>query len=222
MTDPSAPLRIMIVDDDPLIRTAFAAQIDAQPPVSVAATAADGLTAVSLLNDGEVTIDVALIDIEMPGLTGPETAQAIMQEHPNMAIVMFTVFHREDSLGDLLSLGVNSVITKDEAPEDVALALVRVYQGEPVMSARPTELLVDAYMTQQAQHEAVRRTQAAVDSMPPHLQAVHAYLLQGLTNKRIALLLDLSQNTVRLYVSEILQQLGYRSRTELLAAHITR
>ncbi|WP_103063896.1 response regulator [Actinomyces qiguomingii] len=221
MSDVTPSLRIMIVDDDPLIRTVFAEQIDAQPTVAVVATAENGMTALELLSRGNLEIDVALVDIDMPGLSGPQTARAIIQSHPGIAVVMFTVFRREDALRDALAEGVSGFITKDEPPEAVAHALVRAARGEPVMSTRPTELLVEAYRVQQDRSDAVRQVQAAVEKLPPHLQAVHACLLQGLTNKRIATRLNLSQNTVRLYVSDVLRELGYNSRTELMAAYIT-
>ncbi|MBE6474305.1 MAG: response regulator transcription factor [Actinomyces succiniciruminis] len=221
MSEVTPPLRILIVDDDPLIRTVFAEQIDAQPTVAVVTTAENGMTALDLLSRGNLEIDVALVDIDMPGLSGPHTARAIIQNHPGIAVVMFTVFRREDSLRDALAEGVSGFITKDEPPEAVAHALVRAARGEPVMSSRPTELLVEAYRVQQDRSDAVRQAQAAVEKLPPHLQEVHACLLQGLTNKRIATRLNLSQNTVRLYVSDVLHELGYNSRTELMAAYIT-
>ncbi|RAX19381.1 DNA-binding response regulator [Actinomyces sp. Z5] len=221
MSEVTPPLRIMIVDDDPLIRTVFAEQIDAQPPVTVVTTAENGMAALDLLSRGNLEIDVALVDIDMPGLSGPHTARAIIQNHPGIAVVMFTVFRREDSLRDALAEGVSGFITKDEPPEAVAHALVRAARGEPVMSSRPTELLVEAYRVQQDRSDAVRQAQAAVEKLPPHLQEVHACLLKGLTNKRIATRLNLSQNTVRLYVSDVLHELGYNSRTELMAAYIT-
>ena len=131
---------------------------------------------------------------------------------------MFTVFSRDEMLADALAEGVNGFITKDESTENVAAALLRASRGEPVMSSRPTEMLVNAYQSEQRRRTAEARTQQLVAELPPRLQEVYACLLEGLTNRRIARRLDISENTVRIYVSEVLHRLGHTSRTELIAA----
>ena len=211
-------LRVLIVDDDPVIRTTFAEQLDAQRTVTVVAAASGGRQAISLLMTGQQPIDVVLLDSDMPDMDGAQTAKAIHQRFPRMPIVMFTVFSRDEMLSDALAEGVSGFITKDESTENVAAALLRASRGEPVMSSRPTEMLVNAYQAEQRRRHAEAHTQQLVAELPPRLQEIYACLLEGLTNRRIARKLDISENTVRIYVSEVLHHLGHTSRTELIAA----
>ena len=102
--------------------------------------------------------------------------------------------------------------------ENVAAALLRASRGEPVMSSRPTRMLVNAYQSEQRRAVAEARIQELVHELPPRLQDVYTCLLEGLTNRRIARKLGISENTVRIYVSEVLHRLGHTSRTELIAA----
>ena len=86
------------------------------------------------------------------------------------------------------------------------------------MSLRPTKMLVDAYQSEQKRATAEARIQELVNELPPRLQDIYTCLLEGLTNRRIARKLGISENTVRIYVSEVLHRLGHTSRTELIAA----
>ena len=91
-------LRVLIVDDDPLIRTTFAEQLDTQRAITVVAAASSGRQAISLLMTGQQPIDVVLLDSDMPDMDGAQTARAIYERFPRMPIVMFTVFSRDEML----------------------------------------------------------------------------------------------------------------------------
>ena len=95
-------LRVLIVDDDPLIRTTFAEQLDSQRAITVVAAASGGRQAISLLMTGQQPIDVVLLDSDMPDMDGARTARAIYERFPRMPIVMFTVFSRDEMLTDAL------------------------------------------------------------------------------------------------------------------------
>lgn len=219
MTDGTVvPVRVMMVDDDPFILTVFAEQLDAQPSVSVCATAAGGGQALKTLSSRSHHINVVLLDISMPDLDGIQTARAIHKQYPEIPLVVFTAFSRDDMLAEALAEGVNGFITKDESAEDVATAMVRAARGKHVMSVRPTELLASAYQSEQRRRHAAEQTRRAVEELPPRLKDVHACLLEGLTNRRIAKRLSISENTARIYVSDALHRQGYASRTELIAA----
>ena len=170
------------------------------------------------LMTGQQPIDVVLLDSDMPDMDGAQTARAIYERFPRMPIVMFTVFSRDEMLAEALAEGVNGFITKDESTENVAAALLRASRGEPVMSSRPTKMLVSAYQSEQKRATAEARIQELVNELPPRLRDIYTCLLEGLTNRRIARKLGISENTVRIYVSEVLHRLGHTSRTELIAA----
>ena len=137
---------------------------------------------------------------------------------PLEGVELVTGAAQDQMLAEALAEGVNGFITKDESTENVAAALLRASRGEPVMSSRPTKMLVDAYQSEQKRATAEARIQELVNELPPRLQDVYTCLLEGLTNRRIARKLGISENTVRIYVSEVLHRLGHTSRTELIAA----
>ena len=113
MTDgPIVPVRVMMVDDDPLVLTVFAKELDAQPTVSVCATAAGGEQALETLSSRRHRIDVVLLDISMPGLNGIQTARAIHRKLPDLPIVMFTAFNDEKTLSEALTEGVKGLLQK--------------------------------------------------------------------------------------------------------------
>ena len=207
----ASPLRVLIVDDDPRIRGDFANQLDAHPSIAVSATASRSDQALDLLSTDERRTDAALID-------GTATVRTIHQERPRIPVIMFTTLRNDDTLDKALDEEVSGFITKDETVEDVAAAIIRAVHGEPVLSARPTEILVNAYQSERRRQRTAQRMRHLVEQLPPRLQDVHARLLRGLTNHQIAEELDISENTVRIYVSDVLHHLGHSSRTELLAA----
>lgn len=207
----SPPLRVLIVDDDPRIRGDFANQLDAQPSIAVSATASRSDQALDLLSTDERRTDAALID-------STATVRIIHQERPRIPVIMFTTLRDDDTLDKALDEEVSGFITKDETAEDVAAAIIRAVHGEPVLSARPTEILVNAYQSERRRQRTAQHMRHLVEQLPPRLQGVHARLLKGLTNHQIAEELDISENTVRIYVSDVLHHLGHSSRTELLAA----
>ena len=214
------PLRVPIVDDDPRILTVFAKELDAQLTISVCATAAGGEHALDTPSWRSHHIDVILLDISMPGLNGIQTARAIHRNLPDLPIVMFTAFSDERTLSEALTEGVKGFITKDESVEGVATALIRAKKGMSTMSAHPIELLVSAYQSEQRRQRNAAQEQRKIMNLPPRLRNVHDFILKDLTNRQIARRSGISENTTRIYVSDLLHRLGYASREELMAASL--
>lgn len=214
------PLRVLIVDDDPRILTVFAKELDAQLTISVCATAAGGEHALDTPSWRSHHIDVILLDISMPGLNGIQTARAIHRNLPDLPIVMFTAFSDERTLSEALTEGVKGFITKDESVEGVATALIRAKKGMSTMSAHPIELLVSAYQSEQRRQRNAAQAQRKIMNLPPRLRNVHDFILKDLTNRQIARRSGISENTTRIYVSDLLHRLGYASREELMTASL--
>ena len=215
-----SPLRVLIVDDDPRILTVFAKELDAQLTISVCATAAGGEHALDTPSWRSHHIDVILLDISMPGLNGIQTARAIHRNLPDLPIVMFTAFSDERTLSEALTEGVKGFITKDESVEGVATALIRAKKGMSTMSAHPIELLVSAYQSEQRRQRNAAQAQRKIMNLPPRLRNVHDFILKDLTNRQIARRSGISENTTRIYVSDLLHRLGYASREELMTASL--
>ena len=135
---------------------------------------------------------------------------------------MFTAFNDEKTLSEALTEGVKGFITKDESVEDAATALIRATKDMPTMSAHPIELLVSAYQSEQRRQHEAAQARRKIMNLPSRLRNVHDFLLKGLTNRQIAKRSGISENTTRIYVSDLLHRLGYSSREELMAASLAR
>ncbi|MGJ9529876.1 response regulator [Actinotignum sp. GS-2025a] len=206
-------IRILLADDDPIIREGLARLLNEQEGLAVVATAADGAQAIDQLRDQKV--DLALLDVDMPVMSGIEAAKRISQDYPHIVIVMLTVFEHEDSLGEVIGAGVRGFLTKDIVAPELAQLIRKAYGGQQVMAPRPTEILITSYEKIQQNKEEYADFVTAVEQLPEHLRTVFHLLLQALANKNIARQTGLSETTVRSYVSDILARTGCATRAEL-------
>ncbi|MDE1536660.1 MULTISPECIES: response regulator transcription factor [Actinotignum] len=206
-------IRILLADDDPIIREGLSRLLNEQEGLAVVATATDGAQAIDQLRHRNV--DLALLDVDMPVMSGIEAAKRISQDYPHIVIVMLTVFEHEDSLGEAIGAGVRGFLTKDIIAPELAQLIRKAYGGQQVMAPRPTEILITSYEKLQQNKEEYADFVAAVEQLPEHLRAVFHLLLQALANKNIARQTGLSETTVRSYVSDILARTGCATRAEL-------
>lgn len=129
----SEDIRVLIADDDPIIHDSFARLLDSQDGIKVEATASNGAEALTKMTR---SIDVALIDVDMPILDGIEAAKLIRKSYPQTTIIMLTAFEHEDSLAQALAAGVQGFLTKNTTPKEIAQELhmspttVRSYVSE--------------------------------------------------------------------------------------------
>lgn len=206
-------IRILLADDDPIIREGLARLLNEQEGVTVVATAADGSQAIDQLSHQNV--DLALLDVDMPVMSGIEAAKRISHDSPHIVIVMLTVFEHEESLGKAIGAGVRGFLTKDIIAPELAQLIRKAYSGQQVMAPRPTEILITSYEKVQQSKEEYADFVAAVEQLPDHLRPVFQLLLQALANKNIARRTGLTETTVRSYVSDILNRTGCATRAEL-------
>ncbi|MDY5127931.1 response regulator transcription factor [Actinotignum sp. SLA_B059] len=206
-------IRILLADDDPIIREGLARLLNEQEGLAVVATAADGAQAIEQLLDQNV--DLALLDVDMPVMSGIEAAKRISQDYPHIVIVMLTVFEHEESLGEAIGAGVRGFLTKDIIAPELAQLIRKAYGGQQVMAPRPTEILITSYEKLHQNKEEYADFVAAAEQLPEHLRTVFHLLLQALANKNIARRTGLSETTVRSYVSDILARTGCATRAEL-------
>lgn len=208
----SEDIRVLITDDDPIIQESFAKLLDNQDGIAVVATASNGAEALTKMTR---SIDVALIDVDMPILDGIEAAKLIRKSYPQTAIIMLTAFEHEDSLAQSLAAGVQGFLTKNTTPAEVAEYIKKALAGQTVFDTRPTDILTQSYTEKtltQAQYEDFID---AVETLPERFKPVFAQLLEAKTNNEIAAELYMSPTTVRSYVSEILAHTNCKSRGQL-------
>ena len=208
MTARSTPLRVMIVDDHPLVRAAVARALasDEMTVVAEAATAEDALALAP-----RVAPDVLLLDIALPGMSGVQLVRELAPRLPGTKIVMLTVSAADRDLVDAMRFGASGYLTKDVSPEALARAVRATQTGELVMPRRLAARLVA---------QLSRRGPAPVPEGPPvegltqRERDVLRLLADNLTDREIATALTISIRTVETHVSSILHKLGVRNRTE--------
>ncbi|MER6445568.1 DNA-binding response regulator [Streptomyces venezuelae] len=195
MTEP-APIRILLAEDQSMVREALAALLGLEPDIEVLAQVARGDQVVPAARSHDV--NVALLDIEMPGMTGIEAAAALRDSLPDLKIVILTTFGRPGYLRGAMEAGASAFLVKDAPAAQLAAAVRKVLQGERVID--PT--LAAAALAEGANPLTDREREVLREAE------------NGATNAELAARLHLSQGTVRNYLSTAIQKLAARNRAE--------
>ena len=203
-------IRVLLADDDAIVREGLAGLLNQQTGISVVAVAEDGGKALRELS--KQAVDVALLDMDMPVLDGLATAKEMARLYPSVAVVMLTVFEHEESLARSLALNVRGFLTKDIPSAQLAQLIRQAHEGYLVFGPRPTRILADNYLSSGKNDPGYDGFRERVEQLPNHLRATFDLLIQALPNKTIARRLGLSEATVRSYISEIFAALGYTNR----------
>lgn len=196
-------IRVLIAEDQSMVRGALAALLDLEPDIEVTAQAADGREALDHLARTDAAPDVVITDIEMPRLTGLELAQALRERGDRPRVIIVTTFARAGYLRRALDAGAAGYLLKDAPAEQLADAVRRVHAGLRVIDP---ELAVAAWDD--------------ADPLTDRERQVLRRAGEGATTAGIADELHLSQGTVRNYLSEAIGKLGAQNRVE--AARIAR
>ena len=181
-------VRVLLADDHPLWRRGVRSLLDAEPDLAVVAEASDGAEALRVLRS--VPVDVALLDVEMPRVTGVEVARTIQVEGIGARVLALSSHDDADYVGGLLMAGASGYLTKDKAPELVVEAVRAVARGEGRWFVRPAA--VDSALAELSDRE----------------REVLAYLARGLTNKEIGEALFIAENTVRNHLASVYEKTG--------------
>ena len=203
MTEPAGtPLRILIVDDHPIVRDGLAGILGTQPDFLVAGEAGDGEEAVAVAR--RCRPQVALVDLEMPRVGGVEAIRRLLAQDPELAVVVLTAFDTDERILGALEAGARGYLLKGAPREEIFHAIRTVHGGgallEPVVASK------------------LLRSVREVPELPtPREREVLALLAEGLRNRDIAERLFISERTVKFHVSALLGKLGARTRTEAVA-----
>ncbi|MEM7094277.1 MAG: response regulator transcription factor [Actinomycetota bacterium] len=203
-------IRIVIVDDQWMIREGLATLASTSDDIEVVATGGDGVEAIELT--AEHRPDVVLMDIRMPNKGGIEAAAEIRRDHPKTQVLMLTTFEDADLIERSLDAGAVGYLTKDIAAADLASAIRSAVSGVVQLSQGVTRILRS--QTTQPPGSAPNLTAPSeVAAMPPREREVLQLLVEGKSNREIANELHLSAGTVKNHVSSILRRLGTTDRT---------
>ncbi len=207
--------RILIADDFPLVRQGLRQVLGRQPDLDVVAEAADGAEAVRLTVAGGV--DLALLDVSMPRLTGLQAAREIARRAPEVRVLMLSMHDSEQYLFEALEAGASGYVLKTAADRDVVDAVRGAMRGEPFLYPRAVRAIVRDYL-ERAQHgEPTPR-----DPLTPRELEIVKLIAEAHSNDEIAELLVISKKTVERHRANILEKLGMHDRVQLTRYAIRR
>jgi DNA-binding NarL/FixJ family response regulator len=204
---PGEPLRVMIVDDQAVVRLGFAALLESQADLTVVGSAGDGRQALRLA--GQVRPDVVLMDIRMPVMDGIAATRELTAGGSPPRVLVLTTFDLDDYVYDALRAGASGFLLKDATPEEILAAVRVVGGGEALLAPGVTRRLVAEFA---ARARLVPPPQLA--SLTPREREILLLVAAGLANGEIARRLCLAEQTVKSHVSAVLFKLGLRDRVQ--------
>ncbi len=206
----NGPIRVVLVDDQQLVRAGFRMVLDSQPDLTVVGEAGDGASAIDLVL--ATPADVVLMDVRMPGVNGIEATRRITALPDPPRVVVLTTFDLDEYVVDAIGAGASGFLLKDAAPEDMLAAVRTVHAGEAVIAASSTRRLL--------QHVAPLlragpdRADDALTELTPREREVLVAMAHGSSNREIASALFVSETTVKTHVGRVLFKTGSRDRVQ--------
>jgi DNA-binding NarL/FixJ family response regulator len=200
-------IRVVLADDQELVRSGFAMILDAQADIKVVGEAGDGAEAVELVRLRRP--EVALLDVRMPGTDGLAAARTICAETP-AKVIMLTTFDSDDYVYDALYAGASGFLLKDVRRDDLVHAVRVVAAGESLLAPSVTRRLI-ADLTRNRPRT---RPAAGLDVLTSRERETLTLLGRGLSNAEIATAMTVSEHTVKSHVSNTLTKLGLRDRVQ--------
>ncbi|GAA1111110.1 response regulator transcription factor [Nocardiopsis composta] len=208
------PVRVLLVDDDALVRSGLVLMLGGAPDVEVVGEAGDGSEVMDLVR--RTRPDVVLMDIRMPGTDGLEATEALRALPDAPEVIILTTFDTDEHVLRALRAGAAGFLLKDTRPEEIVAALRRLRSGEPVLSPAVTRRLI-AHVTGPADETTARRRRARerLAALSEREREVAAAIGRGASNAEIAAGLYMSLPTVKTHVSRILTKLDLNNRVQI-------
>ncbi|MCX8087187.1 MAG: response regulator transcription factor [Rhodocyclaceae bacterium] len=201
-------IRVLLVDDHTLFRSGIKALLSRVPGFEVVGEAGDGLEGVK--RAVSLKPDIVLLDLNMPGISGKEAVQLIIEEAPEVKVIVLTVSENAEDLIEVMRAGAQGYLLKNIDAEFLIDALRRAADGEAVMAPQMTARLMNNLRRGMRPAAAVEE----IERLSPREREILTLLARGASNKEIARELDLAESTVKIHVQSILRKLNMASRVQ--------
>jgi DNA-binding NarL/FixJ family response regulator len=205
---PAARLRVLVVDDQALVRAGFSSILQREDDIEVVGEAADGVEALELV--ARTRPDVVLMDVRMPRMDGIAATRQLRTRHPAVRVVVLTTYDLDEYLLEALRAGASGFLLKDVRAEQLPGAVRAAASGDVLLSGEPTRRLAETFI------RSAREPSAQVAELPAREREVLGLVAAGLSNAEIAAALYLGETTVKTYVSRLLSRFAVRDRVGLV------
>jgi DNA-binding NarL/FixJ family response regulator len=202
-------IRVLVVDDQSMVRAGFRLLLADEPDLEVVAEASNGLEAVA--QAARFHPDVILMDIRMPQLDGLEATRRILAADPTARVLVLTTFNLDEYVYEALRAGASGFVLKDDPPEQLIAAVRTIAGGEALLSSAVTRRVIEHFTQLHRQPPP-----AAVETLTAREMEVFGLITRGLSNAEIGAELFISDTTVKTHVTRLLQKLDLRDRAQAI------
>ncbi|NIP54915.1 MAG: response regulator [Gammaproteobacteria bacterium] len=203
------PIRVLVADDHTLMRQGIRALLEDESDITVVGEAENGRVALQLVE--ELHPDVVLMDIAMPLLNGLDATYQIKRDHPEVTVLVLTMYDHEEYIRPVLTAGASGYVLKYAAANELVEAIRVVYQGEAVLSPGVTRLVLEDYLRQ-----GKVQSETELDQLTPREREVLQLIAEGYTNKEISDILSLSIKTVKSHRTNLMQKLDLHNQGDII------
>lgn len=204
-------IRVLITDDDPLVRVALTHFVSRAPEITVVAEAENGSEAISAVERYQP--DVVMMDVQMPGMGGIEATEAITARWPEVCVIAVTTLDGRDTVLPMLNAGASGYMLKDSSAEEILTALRQAHQGATSLSPRIAAMLV-----KHVRDAKPAGSTGELEALTERETEVLEHLALGMSNAEMALALHVSEGTIKAHLGSIISKWHVRDRVQVLVA----